>query len=276
MTLMHSQRATRRLVPWFNKALLLMAGISFLGLGTPARAAERVILRFEETERTVPLANIESFIETGTPVSQDLQEFVDRHPDAGRIIRDILNAEIYISPSFVAQIRQGLASSTGEFVLIQLSKLVSDASVPDDLQPLETAVINAFENDNRLSLVEVLREYPRPEIRLNLTGLETTYNTVRGFVERVLPALEVAREYLQDLICDCPTPAATDTPTTSPQSRLPGAAIPVAAGAANCQDLPLADSQPGATATAAAAPLMPAAAETDALPTEPQRQGNSL
>lgn len=194
------------------KGLCLGAiGIIAVCVSPEAKAAESIILKYGDTERTFEVDNIAAFTGSGQVVSPELESFFQNAPEARRILQDILAAEIYISPAFIAKIEQGLESPTGEFVLIQLNKLVSTPTVPDDLQPLETAVVSAFKDDNRFSMLELIRDYPESEVRVDLTGLEPVYNDVKGFVERVLPALEVAREYLQDIICDCEAPTAQGT-----------------------------------------------------------------
>ena len=70
--------------------------------------------------------------------------------------------------------------------------------------------------------------YPQKEVRVNVTSLEKTYNTVNGIVEDVLPALEVAKTYVQDLVCDCDEPIA--------QLSEDGTEILVASNNINCQN----------------------------------------
>ncbi|WP_263975319.1 alpha/beta hydrolase [Leptolyngbya sp. 7M] len=111
-----------------------------------------------------------------------------------------------------------LDSSIGRFVLLQLQRLIQGSS---DLADLRTAVRTSIQ-DQQISVLEVLENYPIPEVTLNISGLVTTYNDVSAFVERILPALEVAKDYLQRIVCDCEaaTTASTSTPTSAPTSAL--------------------------------------------------------
>lgn len=194
---------------------LFFGALGMLCLSSTAKAANTIILRYGETERTFEVDNIVRFSRTGEAATPELQSFFQDAPTARRLVQELLNAEISISPTLISKIERGLESPTGEFILIQIDKLIgSPSDTSEDLQPLKTAIVDAFQNDNRFSLLELVEQYPESEIRLDLTDLEPVFNDVKGFVERVLPALEVAREYLQDIICDCETtPAAQGTET---------------------------------------------------------------
>lgn len=223
---------------------VLASTIGVLCFGGSANAANEVILRYSGDEQTVEVGNLETFARTGEAERPEVQAFFERRPEAKRLVQELFDAEIYISPSFVSRFRERAESPTGDFVLIQLNKLISTPSNPDNLDLLRTAIRNSLEDDNRLSLVELIREYPEPEIRVDLTGLEPVYNDVKGFVEKVLPALEVARDYLQNIICDCETQStqsgnstsetSSETSTTKTSTtETVGAAVPVTAPA-NC------------------------------------------
>lgn len=209
-------------LPFLSKALFLGI-LGTLCLNPAAKAADSITLQYGDETRTFETDNIRAFIQSGQAADPELQSFFQRAPEARRLLQEILSAEIYISPSFVSRIEQGLQSPTGDFVLIQLNKLVSTPTASEDLEPLRTALVNAFEDDSRFSLLEVIQQYPAADVQLNLTGLEPVYNDVKGFVERVLPALEVAREYLQDIICDCESTPTAQT-GTSQGSTVPASA----------------------------------------------------
>lgn len=205
-------------------------------LGTPAIAADTVTLTFSDSQVTVPLSNLQSFAETGVPESAELQEFVQRHPTVTNLVQTVLAGEVFINPAIAERLRGRLQeSSTVEFLVLQLSRFITVPSRPNNSTPIRTALRAAYEDDNRFSLLEIAENYPESNITINLTGLEVVYNDVKEFVERVLPALEVAKQYLQDLVCDCETvpettaPETLDTPaeTTPPATGTPQSIVPI-------------------------------------------------
>lgn len=211
---------------------ILLGALGALCLSPSVRAAESLTLEYGAEVRTFPVSNLETFVSSGQAQDPELQAFFERHPEARRIVQDLFSAEIYISPTFLERVEQGAKSPTIDFILIQLNKLISSPSLREDVQPLRTAIINSLEDNNRLSLLELIRDYPVSDIQINLTGLEPIYNDVKAFVEKVLPALEVAKEFLQERICDCPTQSAQSSDNR--QSRTDSTTVLTATQSTNC------------------------------------------
>lgn len=186
-----------RLKRWL-RSCLIGAGASVL-LGTSAHAADRIILTYQDVQATVPISSIANFANTGE-VSGDLQELFQKYPRIQQVIRDLLTKQIRISPSFV---ERTLKSSTGEFVLIQLEKLINTSNAGDEIELIRNTLLSAYQDDNAFSLLEIVEKFPINDIRVDLTSLERVYTDVSTFVERIQPALEVAKEFLQNYICDC-------------------------------------------------------------------------
>jgi hypothetical protein len=107
-----------------------------------------------------------------------------------------------MNPSYIERFE---SSSLGEFVLIQLNKVLGTPTGSEELEPLRVAIVDSFENDNRFSVLEIVQNYPNDTIRLDFSGLQPIVNDVQTFVEKVQPALEVAREFLEDIVCECET-----------------------------------------------------------------------
>lgn len=184
------------------KSLAIGTGLATLAMGGNAIAADQITLRYEGTVRTVPVENFSIFAETGEAVDPDVEEFFAEFPLLRDIVQEVLTAEIIIPPSVGDRLR---SSSVGQFILLQLNKLLTTPTSDDELDNLRTALVASYESDNRFSLLEIINAYPQSEVVLELDSLRPIYDDVKVFVERIQPALEVAREFLQDLICDCET-----------------------------------------------------------------------
>jgi hypothetical protein len=170
------------------------------------QAAEQVTIEYDNTTINVPLVHLQTFALTGQAASEDVQTFFQQHPQLGQIVQNLMLKSIKISPSFAQRVTKG---AIGNFVLNQLNQLISDPTRRGDIEPLRTALVESYQDDNEFTLIEVISKYPAPSINLNLTDLQPIYNDVSAFVERIEPALETARAFLQDLICHCPTASAT-------------------------------------------------------------------
>lgn len=201
-----SQQKRSHLKRW-GQRLLLGTGASFL-FCTGGHAAERIILRFETTEVVVPIANLSNFVTKGEVESADLQTFFQKNPRVETIVRNVLGREIAISKVTASRFFQ---SSTGEFVLTQLDKIINTPARSAGLESLRTAVLASYQEDNRFSLLEVLNNYPGQDINLDVSALERVYNDVSAFVERIQPALEAVKGVLQDFICECEKQSASES-----------------------------------------------------------------
>ena len=50
--------------------------------------------------------------------------------------------------------------------------------------------------------MEIIDKHPQSELQVDLTQLETTYEGLQIAAERVLPALELAQDLLEDFLGD--------------------------------------------------------------------------
>ena len=181
-----------------SQAVILGVSASLL-VGIQANATEMIELKYQERSATVSTSDLNRFARNGVvPQSiQDLFNTTDQVPD---FLSSLLNQELKISPNFINSF---LDSSIGNFVLGGLDEVINESSSKRDLTNIKSTVTAAYNDDNRVSLLEILERYPQRRIKVNVTSLEGTYNKVSGIVEDVLPALEVAKSYVQDIVCDC-------------------------------------------------------------------------
>ncbi len=188
------------------QSLLTWGFISITTVCTPlfasrTQAAESIFVRYKDTEVTVTRSELNDFTNTGE-LPTELQKLLGTEEELPDIVRTALSEQITV-PTFLQDFIEG---SNGEFLLFKLDQAIASASgrTEDGLESLKTAVLNSIEDD-QVSFMEIIDKYPQNTIRVNLTSLEGTYNQVKGFVEKTLPALEVAKDVLSDFICDCET-----------------------------------------------------------------------
>lgn len=203
------------------KFLGFMFGLGVVGgvltFSGRANAVETVKLVYETNSAVVSLNDIRQFAETGQPPAQ-IEQFLLDNGQPAEIVARLLTEQITLSENLRERLRTKLEeSSIGQFVLYEIDKIVQGSG---DITALKNALDRTME-DRTISVLELLENYTdADQVTVNLVGLRQTYTDVKAFVERVIPALEVAKEYLQDLICKCETPSSPDTNTpSSPQSR---------------------------------------------------------
>lgn len=181
-----------------SQILILSAGAT-LALSSRANATELVTLQYKDRSALVTINDLSVFARSGV-IPQSIQDLFDTTNDISSDISSILNKELKISPQFINSF---IDSSIGDFILGGLDEVINNSSSSRDLTNVRSTLVAAYEDDNRVSLIELIERYPQKQVQVNVTSLEKTYNTVSGIVEDVLPALEVAKTYVQDLVCSC-------------------------------------------------------------------------
>jgi len=205
---------------WGVRLLLgFSVALASLGMAHPAHAARRVVLIFDQTRVRVPISVLEIYARTGIATDQ-LSTFLGVSPEVQTQARRVLTHEVEVSDRLF---RQALRGRTGEFVLSRLEQILrtEGRSRRSSSQPLRDALIAAYQDDNRISLLEVLKKYPEDEVQIDVRGLQQTYNEVASLVDRFGPFFDLIRGSVQNQICDCD--AATESAPVVRQAarRLP-------------------------------------------------------
>ncbi len=182
----------------FSQALLLGTAVS-LFINTNAHATDIVDIKYKETEISLKTKELKKFANTGE-IPPRLQKFFNDTEQVPEFLSGLLTQEIYISRSLINDI---LDSPTGEFFLLKLNQTIDASASTEDLEAVKKTVIKAYNDDRELSILELLSEYPKRRLKVDLTGLESTYNDANQFTAKILPAWEVAKSFLENVVCDC-------------------------------------------------------------------------
>ncbi|MDJ0635369.1 MAG: alpha/beta hydrolase [Xenococcaceae cyanobacterium MO_188.B29] len=182
----------------FSQALLL-GTTSLLLINTSAKATDIVDIKYKDTELSIKTKELKKFSQTGE-IPPHLQQFFDDTEQVPDFLSGLLAKEIYLSRSLVNDV---LDSTTGQFFLLKLNQTINTSSSTEDLEDLKKTIIKAYNNDRELSVLELLDKYPQRRLKVDLTNLEGTYNDASNFTERILPAWEIAKSFLEDVVCDC-------------------------------------------------------------------------
>jgi hypothetical protein len=171
----------------WGQVALLSVGAGLLCWGPRAQAAENITLKYNDFERTFDLAELQSFARTGRVSSVELRLFTQMYPQASTLLQTALSQEIAIDAKAEKEIGSNII---GEFVLLQLNKFLRDPARQDNLPQLQSAVVAAYADDGRVSLLEVVERYPESEIQVDLNQVEQAYVELGSFVEQVQPVLD--------------------------------------------------------------------------------------
>ena len=182
----------------FSPIVLLSMATVLLFNGS-ANATDIVDLKYKDTEISIRTKELKKFAKTGE-IPPRLQEFLDDTEQVPDYLSGLLTKEIRISRSLINDI---LDSSTGQFFLLKLNQTINSSSSAEDLEAVKKTVIKAYNNDRGISALELLEKYPQRRLKVDLTNLEGAYNDASTFTDKVIPAWEIAKSFLEDVVCDC-------------------------------------------------------------------------
>jgi hypothetical protein len=192
-------------------SLILGAAVMALASGQPAHAAERLYFTYGPLGRSISISELRDFAETGEP-SQQLRWYLNAANLESERFRAVLTREIPVGLQFVDRLTYSLP---GEFVLFQVGQVVHTQSRQANIQALRSALILSVSEDNRLSLLEFLENYPTEGIYVDGVVLARVANRVRDVVDEIEPVVASIEEFLEGFICECETTETTQTTTST-------------------------------------------------------------
>ena len=146
-----------------------------LVLGLPSQAAEKVVLKYSILQESVSVPELSQLSQTGE-VSPSIQAYLtlaNRQPEE---LRQWLNASLAVTPQALSNL---LNSFVGKYLLGRLNEVVHTPSDRSNTEALRGALITSAQNDNRVSLIEVLENYPTPEVHIEGDRLMELYQQIK-------------------------------------------------------------------------------------------------
>ncbi|MGL5083111.1 MAG: alpha/beta hydrolase [Microcoleaceae cyanobacterium] len=154
---------------WIRGLILGIA--SSVCLSFPAQAAERVYLSFVSANVSVSVQSLEDYVNQGR-VSPELEGYLLLLSASDQEqFRSILQDTVRVDPAVISQF---LYSPTGEMFLQRIGDLIQAQSSREGQQifrngsdEIRTALIEAAQNPQGISLLEILKQFPSEGIQLN-------------------------------------------------------------------------------------------------------------
>lgn len=159
----------------------MAAALASLGLivrGTPAGAAETVRLNYRGFSRSVPVALLAALAETGES-SGSLGGLLDQAGQNPAELRSLLTNPLPTDPVILDR---ALNSGPGEWALDQLGGSIHTGVGEADRQALRSALVLSASDDNQVTLLEVLQNYPTEEVVLEGDRIQDAYNSLASFL----------------------------------------------------------------------------------------------
>lgn len=167
---------------WLSFLTLLVVGVvTALLITVPARAADKIYFSYGLFERSVSLASLETFAENGT-INPDLGfflNFLSREDQAD--FRGVLTTRHQLNPVAVSQT---FYAPLGETSLRYIGNLIQTGKRQNGLYALRAALVQAAEEPEGFTMLDVLRHYPTRGMRIDLAVALAAYRQGNAFIRK--------------------------------------------------------------------------------------------
>ncbi|HEY9848491.1 MAG TPA: alpha/beta hydrolase [Leptolyngbyaceae cyanobacterium] len=151
-----------------------------------AQAAERIYLSYDILERSISVNSLESYANQGI-IEDDIAPYIQyTKPEYQEQLRNILLKRLDVSPIAVSQF---LYTPQAEILLQRLGQIIKTDSRQPGYRAIRAALILAAADPQGLTLLNVLRKFPTPGVRIDLAkGLQIA-NELSTIFERTEKAV---------------------------------------------------------------------------------------
>lgn len=160
-------------------AVTITAGI--LLSSSSAIAAEQVVLKYKFLREKISVQELTRLTETGAP-SPALTSYLKLAGKNPEDIRQPLTEEVRVNPLLLDRT---LNSWIGNAVLDQMSQAIHTPSNQANRQALRAAITLSATPDGKLTLMEVLQNYPTQEVEVEGDRLVAAYRQLRDLSGRL-------------------------------------------------------------------------------------------
>jgi hypothetical protein len=101
-------------------------------------------------------------------------DLVNKKPEE---LRQILNQSITVTPTVLSNL---LDSFAGKYLLNKLTEVISSPSAQNSKESLRNALIASVNTNDDIRLIEVLENYPDPELQIEGDRLMELYQQVKA------------------------------------------------------------------------------------------------
>ena len=175
---------------WFRKTgiVMLIVGWAVSLKSSRAFAAEEIIFTYGGITESVSLEELRDFAEKGE-ISPSLNFLLNSSKQNSFLMRKILKQEF---PANTKLIYELLNTAPGEYLLSQTSDVVSSKSERADVVALTAALVASASNDDVISLIELLENYPTQQVYINGKTLSKVSQNLSWFIQETSKYIEIS------------------------------------------------------------------------------------
>jgi hypothetical protein len=138
-------------------------------------AAKTVVVEYKIFNESIAVDELSTFARTGK-LSNSLRINLALARKEPQVIRQYLTTPVQVSPIFLDRV---LNSPVGDIILDELSQVIHTPSRKADRQALRSALVLSAAGDEQVSLIEIIQNYPTPDVKVDGEHLENAYRQLR-------------------------------------------------------------------------------------------------
>lgn len=159
-------------------AAIALTLISLPWIVAPAWAAEEVLLTYRGFSRTVPVSALETLAETGEAPGS-LGVLLRQAGQSPQELQRVLTRQIAVD---VVVLDRALNSFPGGWVLDQVGTAIRPPAGEASRQALRSALVLSATDDNQITLLEVIQNYPTQTVVVDGVQIQSAYNRLATFI----------------------------------------------------------------------------------------------
>lgn len=188
-------KGLKGILQWASVAAIAVA--SWGAIVPQAQAANEIVFRYGILRQRLSVVELAKFAESGEQ-SPVLERYLRRTNSNPEEVRQVLNQSVDVSKG---TLNTGLNNALGNLLLDELGKMIQTPDDQGNRDALRTALIDSATPDNKLTILEVIQNYPADEIHLDVKRAISTYNRlaqyqqpVQNILQRVGPIRQILKE----------------------------------------------------------------------------------
>ena len=156
--------------------LAFVGGLSIAGRPTSAIAAEKIVMKYGPLRRSLPVEDLRTLSDTGK-TSRKLRRYLKLAKQSPDSLRTRLNQPVAMS---VVTLDSRLNSLPGRLLLDEAGRYIHPPGQQGSRQALRSALVLSASDDNQITLIESLENYPTPDVEVDVDKTVALYRRIDG------------------------------------------------------------------------------------------------
>ena len=181
---------------WFRETgiVVFVAGMAISLSPSLASASEKVIFKYGGITQSVSLKELQTFATTGER-SASLDTLFKNGKQNPNVIRWIMRQQFPANTKIVYDL---LNTAPGEYVLSQTGTVVGTKSERANVKALRGALVKSINDDNLISLIELLENYPTKEVYVDGKILAKARDNLADFINETNMYIKIPLDILSN------------------------------------------------------------------------------